>query len=164
MTPAPRGRLCRLLAWSNLPLILSEQALLLLISPTFPSCLAASLPHRKTGWEPISRWTSLGSKRSQSIDLCTPPSLTKGWGNWIAHIHFWKNCRKSKGNMTRRGGMVLQGKGEKTVQVMPEAKWEFMGRSPHWLSKLNGCRNRQMAAQGWEWWKKLSCGALLNRA
>lgn len=41
--PSSQGQICRLFAWSNFPLILSKQALLLLISPTFP--LALPLPH-----------------------------------------------------------------------------------------------------------------------
>lgn len=41
-----QGQIHRFLAWSNFPLILSEQALLLLISPTLPSCLATS----QKGW------------------------------------------------------------------------------------------------------------------
>lgn len=52
--------------------------------------------------------------------------------------------------MIGRGGMVPQGRAEKTVWVMIEAKWESVGRSPDRLSKPSGCSNRQMAAQGCE--------------
>lgn len=159
--PSSQGQIGRLLSWSNLPLILSEQALLLLISPTF--LLPYPFPTSEEDWLGTNIQVNQFGQKEIPVywPLYSPTSLTKGWGNWIAYIHFWKHCRKSKGNKTGRGGMVLQGRTEKTVQVMLEANWEFMGRSPHWLSKPNGCRNRlQMAAQGWEWWKGLRCGAV----
>lgn len=44
--------------------------------------------------------------------------------------------------MIGRGGMVLQGRAEKTVWVMLEAKWESVGRSPDRLSKPSGLQQQ----------------------
>lgn len=65
--------------------------------------------------------------------------------------------------MPGRGGMVLQGRGEKAGWLMQEAKWEAMGRSPD-LANPAAAAAVGWALQDCEQRKGLGYGTAPNRA